>query len=232
MLLLFLFFCGLNAAHSAEPKLLVVTESLPPFQIQRAGGNIEGIATNKVRQLLSGLALDAEIEMMPWARAYLMAQSEPNVLIYSIVRTPFRENLFHWIGVLVSTKTHFIALRDRQDIHITDVDDLSQYRIAVKRDDVITEWLERSGIRSNLVQIKNTQSTLAMLLLGRVDLIPGSKIHIEYMCQLEGCTLDQLAFLYEIKEVNNDFYLAASLGTPLPLVETLRTALSAINAEE
>lgn len=232
-LLLFVFVMdALRVVHAQDDKLLVVTENLPPYQMLGQDGQVAGIATQKVRRLLASLALDAEIEMMPWARAYFMAQNQPNTLIYSIVRTPFREDHFQWIGVLLSTKTHFIALRQRQDIHLGKLEDLARYRIAVKRDDVITEWLEQRGIRDNLQPVKSTQDTLAMLLLGRADLIPGSRIHIEYLCQLEGCSMDQLAFLYEIQEVNNDFYLAASLNTPAALVAALRQSLADLNADE
>jgi polar amino acid transport system substrate-binding protein len=40
------------------------------------------------------------MEVYPWVRAYKMAQTTPNVMLFSILLNPQRENLFKWVGAL------------------------------------------------------------------------------------------------------------------------------------
>jgi len=76
-------------AHS----LRVVTEDSYPVQYVE-NGQLKGKNATSINTALEMMKLDASIEVLPWARAYNMALSTPNVLIFSITRTPEREDLF------------------------------------------------------------------------------------------------------------------------------------------
>lgn len=53
---------------------------------------IEGFSTEIVRTFLKELNKEhLAIQMQPWARAYLTAQERPNVLLYTMARSPARE---------------------------------------------------------------------------------------------------------------------------------------------
>lgn len=73
--------------------LLVVTENLPPYNYKE-GIAVKGVATEVVQALLKEVGLQADIHVLSWVRAYLKALEQPNVLIFSLVRTPEREEHF------------------------------------------------------------------------------------------------------------------------------------------
>lgn len=70
----------------AADNVLIVTEELPPYNFTDQG-TLTGLSTEVVQAVLHQLDLNARFQVMPWARAYELAQSAPNVLIYSITRT-------------------------------------------------------------------------------------------------------------------------------------------------
>ncbi len=83
--LLYLSFAA--AANTGQPPLRVVTELSPPHQTIK-DGKVDGVSTQIVIATLKQAELDSHIEVYPWARAYYIATSVPNMLIYNIARTP------------------------------------------------------------------------------------------------------------------------------------------------
>ena len=215
-----------NHANASESHPQVQVDRVTcAYQIVEKDGTVTGIATEKVEKLLADLQLNAKVQAMPWARAYKTALTEPNTLIFSIVRTPKRESLFHWLGVLVSTKTYLISLRDRTDIQLQQLADLTHYKMAVKRDDVVFQYLSGKAVLGPTVVLPNTLVTVKILLKGRADIIAVSPLHLDYMCQKIGCKRSDFRFLLELEELNNDFYLAANKQTDPELVTRIKTQL-------
>lgn len=206
-------------------QLKIVTEDLPPYQMSGKNGRVEGIAAEKVAKLLADLNIKADIEVMPWARAYKTAVDEPGTLIFSMVRTPDREALFHWVGVLMSTKTYLIALQERRDIKVEKLSDLLNYKVGVKRDDVVFQYLSGKNMLDTTVVLPETLVTLKMLLRGRADIIAASPIHLDYMCGKIGCKRSDFKFLFELDELSSDFYLAANRQTPPEVIALLKQQL-------
>ncbi|RZM83375.1 hypothetical protein C3B51_07055 [Pseudoalteromonas rubra] len=218
-----------NAQMADLSKIKIVTENLPPYQMPDQHGKVQGVAAKKVNKLLSDLNIKADIQVMPWARAYKIAVNEPGTLIFSIVRTPAREDLFHWLGVLMSTKTYLISLRKRSDIKVERLSDLLNYRVGVKRDDVVFQYLQSKGMLDTIVVLPETFVTVKMLLKGRADIIAASPIHLDYMCEKIGCKRSDFRFLFELDELSNDFYLAANRQTSADIILLLQQKLAEQN---
>ncbi|TMP28164.1 hypothetical protein CWB99_12190 [Pseudoalteromonas rubra] len=216
---------GQDSPLAGLSQLKIVTEDLPPYQMSGKNGQVEGVAADKVTKLLSDLNVKADIEVMPWARAYKTAVDEPGTLIFSIVRTPDREALFHWVGVLMSTKTYLIALQDRSDIKVEKLSDLLNYKVGVKRDDVVFQYLSGKNMLDTIVVLPETLVTVKMLLRGRADIIAASPVHLDYMCGKIGCKRSDFKFLFELDELSSDFYLAANRQTPPEVISLLKQQL-------
>ncbi len=92
-------------------KVNVVTEDAYPFQYIK-NNKIVGPTTDLVKKLLTEAHVDYEINMYPWARAYNLALSKPNTIIYSIARTKEREDKFLWIGSLMQLKYALYGLEN------------------------------------------------------------------------------------------------------------------------
>lgn len=211
-------------------KVDVVTEDLPPYQIRYKDNSIKGIITDKVRTLFLRANLKANIQMMPWARAYKTSLDVKDTFIYSITRTPEREDKFQWIGVLVSAETNFVRLSSRKDITINELADSARYLIGVKRDDVTTNYLKRKVGIKNLVFLHDTKTTLRMLVKERVDVITVSQVHLEYLCQHLGYEISNFTTIFQLADLGNDFYLAANKDTSPVIVKKLREELAALNS--
>ena len=82
-------YVSANAATEALQlnRLQIVTEQFPPFNY-RVNGVLKGASVEIIQALLVESKLDANISLYPWARAYEIAKHSPNVLIFSIAKTP------------------------------------------------------------------------------------------------------------------------------------------------
>ena len=62
----------------------------------RQGDKITGMSTEIVERLVhhTGVAVN-KWTLAPWARAFNVAKQTPNALLYTVVRKPDREALFH-----------------------------------------------------------------------------------------------------------------------------------------
>jgi len=102
----------MQACALAGP-LRVVTEDYPPYSYLEAG-RVTGYSTAVVRAVLAEAGLEAEIQLIPWARAYDLALHDEQVLIYSIARTPAREHKFRWIGQVAPSEWFLYSLRGHE----------------------------------------------------------------------------------------------------------------------
>ena len=123
------------ACVASEGKMRVITEDNPPYNFPDERGNITGQSTEIVRSLISKTGSDASIELMPWSRGYDIVQNQPNTMLYSTGRMPFREEMFKWVGPIGFADEWFYAKRG-SNIKVTSLDDAKKVKsIAVYRDD-------------------------------------------------------------------------------------------------
>jgi polar amino acid transport system substrate-binding protein len=104
-------------SNTQESDLVFVTEHLPPFQIEQ-NNEVKGYTTEIIKKALSHTDLSPIFKVYPWSRSYQIAQERKNTCIYAIARTPQREALFKWIDVITTTNSHFIGLKENNNINI------------------------------------------------------------------------------------------------------------------
>jgi polar amino acid transport system substrate-binding protein len=211
---------GLATCAVAATPLTVVTEEFAPYSYVESG-EVSGYSTEVVRAALARAGIDYSIQIYPWARALQMATARPNVLIYSIVRTPQRENQFQWIAAIAPRNVYLYKLAARQDIQVHALADLKPYRIAANRGDVVEEQLHQLGLTADL-SAKDVFS-LQKLIAGRVDLMVATELSIEGVCQRANVSCALLERGMQMPEISG-YYVAASLGTPAATVQRLRQA--------
>jgi polar amino acid transport system substrate-binding protein len=213
-----------SQAESESLKVRIVTEHLAPFQISDNYELIGGIVAIEVQQLINKILPENKIEVLPWARAFQIASERPNTIIFSLVRTPERENKFIWIGKVAHVPMELITLKSSKLQTIKTLAELSDVQIGVKRLDAVTIWLASKGLQfdKELVEIVNTYTTMQMLEKGRIDVIPSTQQVIEFYCKETGCKTSDFKTIYTLKELSEEFYLAVSLGTDENLVKRLR----------
>ena len=138
------FFCHVLSAQHIN----IVTENLPPFQIVQKNGEITGLATEIVQEIFSRANFSHSIAVSDWSIAYTQAVEKTDVCIYSIVRLPFREYLFQWVGQITSASTSFYSLREK-NIVLSNFDDARQYSVAVNENYASQHFLLEKGFKNN-----------------------------------------------------------------------------------
>jgi polar amino acid transport system substrate-binding protein len=213
------------AAYAGEAVLRVVTELSPPHQTMKEG-KVDGVSTQIVRATLQQAGLDSRIEVYPWARAFYIASSTPNVLIYNMARTPEREQEFHWIGPVAKYRLGLVRLAWRTDLKPNHIKDLGSAVIAVQRGDFATSYLQQQGMRigKELQLSADILESWRLLIKGKVDYVIDDQAALALMeqqlSQPEGAT----RFVLAIPQLEQITYLAASKATDPQLVEKLQQA--------
>ena len=175
--IIIMMLCSLNAfsetTENSFPELTIVTEDWDPYHYIK-DDTIQGSVIDLTAQILKNLGSTQtrnDIKLLPWTRAYTIAQNNPNALIFSMIRKEEREKFFKWIGPIFQIKVYFIARKDR-NIVINSKDDIKKYKTAVIKDDASEIYAENFNIPAKkIASAKNWKDSVLALSKGRVDLI-------------------------------------------------------------
>ena len=212
--------------------LTIVTESLPPYNY-KIDNEVRGVSTEVVRAVLQELGIESEIKIYPWARSYQLALKKPNVLIYSISRTPQRENLFHWIGEVAPLNSYLFKLAARQDIALTDLADAKRYLIGTWREDVSEQHLLSQGFElgKQLDNTGNPEQNITKLLKKRLDLTSDAELSFYFKVQKLGYNPSLFTKAIKLEALSTPLYMAFSKQTSNEQVEQFRNALMKIKQD-
>lgn len=231
---LYLFLVCLCACNLARAQSIqVVTEEFPPYNYT-VDHKVSGVSTDVVRAVLERLKLKTDIVVHSWARAYLMATNEKNVLIYSIGRNKKREKLFHWVGVIAPVKYYLFALSSRDDININTLDQARKYVIGTVIQDVREQYLVSKGFKrtQNIVSTGHYKNNFKMLIKNKIDLWSMSELAAYHVVRQSGYASGIIKKALLLEELANEgYYMAFSLETPDDVVNRFRTALESIKED-
>lgn len=218
------------AANQTLPKIKVVTEYLEPYQVKNPDGSLGGFSTEIVQAIFQQAQYQADISVMPWARAYEVAKRNKNVLIYSIAHTKSRHNHFHWLGSIKNERHYFWGLKTKFPVPIDTLSLLKGYKIAASRNSNVAEYLSTNNFFNVHLLTKEEQNML-MLFKGRVDLISATELTLKKRAERLGLDFNQLIKVSEVTELNNELSIAFSLDTDAKLVEHFQQAFQTIKSQ-
>lgn len=194
-----------------DGKLRIITEDYPPYNFADERGNITGQSTEIVRSLMSKTGNDSSIELMSWSKGYEIVQSQPNTMIYSIGRMPFREEMFKWVGP-IGFVDHWFYARRGSNITISSLDDARKVKsIAVYKDDANQLFLLEKGF-ANLNVSENDVQCIKKLMDGKVDLWlgPSQGFHfLAYEAGVNPAEIEPVSYVWRA-----DWYIAFNRQTP------------------
>jgi polar amino acid transport system substrate-binding protein len=146
---------------------ILVTEDYPPFNIVNPKtGEVTGLSTEKVHELMRRAGEKYSITAYPWARSIQMAQNNPDTCVFSTSRTPGREQLYKWVGPLVKNNWVIFARVD-DTRHPKTLEDLRIYTIGSYRNDAIAEYFSLKGFNTELAS--TDADNPRKMLAGRFD---------------------------------------------------------------
>ena len=213
------------SSSSWAEEYTIMTEELPPLSYEE-NGKITGLSVELVREILKIVDHPDNIAILPWARAYMYAQDKPKHILFAMGRNPVRENLFKWVGPLVSNRTHFYKRRG-SDVHIKSMEDAKKVKaIGVVKNDFNHVQLESEGFK-NLVINVTVLPNIKMLALDRIDLLPSGEIGLYKAVKKIGVD-PNLIERTDVMIFDSKLYIAFSKDTPDSEIEKWQKALDQI----
>ena len=222
----FFIVLALLTLPAKADHITIVTEHLPPYNYLE-DGDAQGMSTEVVQAALEAAGHTYEIRFMPWARAYQIALTKPNTLVYSIARTNEREALFAWVGEIAPFGAALYQRADRPAVKLQQLSDARLLQVGVYRGDAKEAILRKNGFQ-NLQTTEDDLLNLRKLLLGRIDLIAIDDSVIGPLLKEEGIAPDKVRRVLGIEEISGNLYMAFHKETDPELVSSVQRGLEVI----
>lgn len=180
-----------TAAHADPLKL--VTEEYPPYSYREAG-TYKGASIDQVNILMKDAGLKYSIEMMPWARALALAETQAMTCIFTTVHNQERDKRFKWVEPLLVDRT-ILMRRSSADVHPGTLAEATKFVVGTQRSDFTADLLKEKNF-SKIDLASDFNLTLKKLLAGRIDLMPVSEKYYGKL-KRQGVHVDNVLVLTE-----------------------------------
>lgn len=210
----------------AQQSLAVrlVSEELPPFQYFQ-GKKVVGSNIDLLRTVFEQAQLSfPQVELYPWARAYQLAITEANTLIFPIVRTKQREDELLWIAPIASATYYLFAHKDRVDIHLSRLEQVKRHKMATMKGDISHSYMLSKGFEQgkHFVLASSWTNIEKLFFNGKLDLLISTQNFFELQAQRNGANPSDYQAKLALKDLKLEFYLAANKMSEPELVSRLR----------
>lgn len=216
-----------NPAKMPPHHLVLLTENDPPLSFIY-NGSVDGLMVNVVQEIQHRLGNTDQIMLWPWARAYREAQIQPNVALFSTVRTQEREKLFKWIGPVVEMEGCLYAHSNSTARPDSIAAAKALPHLVVVRNWYLQQMLTQAGF-TNLVMVKTPEQMIDLLLHHRTDVIASESITLPYQMRLLG--EDPQNVVKTLVFAHNEGYIAFSLSTPDDVVKAWQASLDSLKKD-
>lgn len=153
----------------AASKLHLVTESYAPMNYIE-NGVMKGISVELLQKVMAGAGIDYDMEIMPWARAYALAENKDGYCVFTTVHNAERDKKFQWVEPLLKGYAYLIR-KQGSNVEAKTVKDATKYLVGTQRGDYTVNVLKKLGFK-RIDLASDIDITLNKLLLGRIDLMP------------------------------------------------------------
>ncbi|GEA09939.1 hypothetical protein KUL49_03140 [Alteromonas sp. KUL49] len=207
-----------------------VTESLGKLQYVDDNGQVTGFATDVARAVAERAGVELDIAVMPWARAYKVAQEQSNTLIFSIARTPSREEQFLWVGILCQTPMFVWGTQEHADANYQSFEELRTQSFVVTQGSRMDAYLKQHRVKQ-LTSVANQEQILGMILRGRVDFTITSDFMMAEKIAKHGFAPNDFVPVFKLDDMDNPLSLAFGLDTSSELYEAFLNAFNELQSE-
>jgi len=211
------------SSMSIAQELTIYTEDWPPLNFKQ-GNAINGMAVELVRALQAHMGSHQEIHLVPWARGYKAVLEDPNVLLFSVGRTPEREKLMRLLGPIAISDTVLYTRKGNAE-HLRSLHDgVYALPVGAYRSSIFVDVARKKGFQ-HIEQANSPQIEVNMLLAGRFDMLVESSVAINQILKGIGhhsSEIEKVAVLDSL-----ELYLAFSLNTSTDILNAWENALRA-----
>ncbi|MBV8635194.1 MAG: transporter substrate-binding domain-containing protein [Burkholderiaceae bacterium] len=188
-------------------ELQLLTEEYPPMTFSDHG-KPAGLAVEVVQEVQRRIGDHGTISVVPWARAYRLAQNGPYAVCFTTMRTAEREHQFKWVGPFAVVTTSFYALRGSGIAVKTLEDAKTVAHILVPREYYSNEVLTKLGFANLDTNAAKPEEMLPMLAHHRGELLVSDDQTLPALLDKAGMDISQLELSFSFLRTSS--YLAFS----------------------
>ncbi len=220
--------CALSDEYTLS-DLVFLTEEYPPFQFE-TDGVVTGLAIDILHAIGEEAGFEitgADITLVPLQEGLSTVRDTPGTVIFSIARTPEREDLYRWVGPFTSCNIVLFAKRSNP-VTLKGPEDLRSYTIGAVTGDVSVEMLAGLGLDPGSLRTDPDPRILfTMLNEGTIDLLATGDAAGNYFAREIGDRPALYRIVYRLESI--PLYFAFHKDTPDAVINTFAEALERIS---
>ncbi|WP_206485945.1 transporter substrate-binding domain-containing protein [Thalassotalea sp. G2M2-11] len=199
---------------SYESKLLQYQEN----------NQLKGPSAEIFKMLMAEAKISAKVHFVPWSRAFKLASTQANTMIFSMLRTEEREEQFYWLLAVSEAVRAFISLKSREDLNITKMSQAKSKVTAIIRESYGFKLLTKRGFEpgKNLYVVSNIDTAISLFINGKVDFLFTDPIVIKHYFLEKGQLSENLIKSHIFPETRHKSYIAINRQSDSYLVNTLQ----------
>ena len=224
-----LAFGGRPAGAQGMREFTYLTEEYFPFNYTDSG-KVKGVSTDLIRLIWTHLGLPPQpVKAVPWARAYERIQHQPGTVLFSMARTPEREDLFRWVGPIMNVRFVLIAKKEK-NITLTGLDQLTGYSIGTLREDISDTLLAPYASHNAIEPVADMRQNVLKLHEDRLDMIAYEEFSWPRMVTRFGLDPEGFETVLVLRET--PVYYAFHRDTAPEVIDAFQNALDFIKKTE
>ncbi|GGY13463.1 substrate-binding periplasmic protein [Paludibacterium paludis] len=217
---------AIGPAGGKEP-LALYTEEWPPVSFLR-NGKADGMAVEIVSALQKRVGDNARIEIVPWARGYSYLIARPNVMLFTVARSPEREKFMTLIGPVAVSHTELFCRKGEAARYLRMGDVIKRMPVTAYRGSIFKVAAEAKGF-VNIIETVDSGQSARLLMAGRVGLWVEGGFAAGTALAQAGFSADSVDRVTTLESLQ--LYLAFSMGTPRDTVLAWENALRAMKKD-
>lgn len=171
---------GLATFARAE-EFRCVSLHYPPLIYQSVSGKVEGLALDLVNAALRPMGHSVSVEIYPWARSLSMMHSSERDCIFTIFRSPEREEFLDFNQQsIIPQVVYFYARKGYQPRFTGDLSAISHLHVGTVNKVNYGPKFEQARSRLMLEEVATLEQNFKKLALGRLDLVPCNMYTASY----------------------------------------------------
>ncbi|KMN36280.1 hypothetical protein VI26_07095 [Chromobacterium sp. LK1] len=191
------------------PVLSVYSVEYPPLVMKGDAGRSSGIAVEVIAQaaLLAGLGV--RMPEMPWKRAQLQVQQDADSCLIPFTRSPEREKLYRWVGLVLESNQSFF-INTHRSLVLNTLDDVRGKRVVALLGSSVADYLRKNNIPFSV--LPTPEEAERELAAGVADIWAVHDVVAAYTIKQVGAPAGN--FREGLRMQSTGIYLACSLKMP------------------
>ena len=221
---------GTSDVSAQNPPLKLITQDWAPYNY-RENRELKGFSVEIVREIMKELKVEYEIILLPHARGQIVADREPNILMFSRFRTPKREKKYKWIGPISESNIYFYKRKSDPRIFRTLADAKKVEIVTSLPSGLIHSFLIKNGFK-NIIGSTTIAGHFLQLVNNRVDLVANTTpIGMTYYLKKANIPISTVEQT-PIKILEFPLYISCSKSIPDHVIGKWQKALDKVKSSE